>query len=149
MPGPFTCSALTVIDPAFPPDELVCSLTVRLMPPGNGMARFGFEATMGWPAATSPTSWEFPVAEAVAPLQAALEFDLTTSAATSPPNRFTSVMDDCDWLLVPLPDVVLLSASAEARPRRLTLAKDVFRFPPPAGSAPVSASATLIPNALA
>ena len=38
MLGPLTCSALTVIDPVFPPDELVCSLTMRLMPPGNEMA---------------------------------------------------------------------------------------------------------------
>ena len=45
-PGAVTCSALTVIDPAFPPDELVCSLTMTLMPPGNEMTRFGFDTTM-------------------------------------------------------------------------------------------------------
>jgi hypothetical protein len=69
MPGPFTCSALTVIDPAPPLGELVCSLTMRLMPPGNEIERFGFEAP---------------------------ELDFTTSAATRPPNRLTSVT--ADWL---------------------------------------------------
>src|SRR5947207_1658560 len=38
MLGPLTCSALTVIEPVFPPDELVCSLTMRLMPPRNERA---------------------------------------------------------------------------------------------------------------
>jgi hypothetical protein len=46
MPGPVTCSALTVIDPVFPPDELVCSLTTRLIPPGSETARFGLDTTM-------------------------------------------------------------------------------------------------------
>src|SRR5437870_195725 len=96
MPGPVTCSPLTVIDPALPPDELVCSLTLRAMPPGNEMARFGFETAIGWPAATRPTISKLPVDEAVEPLQEALEFDLTTSAATSPPNRFRFAIDDCD-----------------------------------------------------
>ncbi len=64
MLGPLTCSALTVIDPVFPPDELVCSLTTRLMPPGNGMARFGLDTTMDWPAATKPTISAFPLTEA-------------------------------------------------------------------------------------
>ena len=64
MLGPLTCSALTVIDPVFPPDELVCSLTMRLMPPGNEMARFGLETTTDWPAATKPTSSAFPLTEA-------------------------------------------------------------------------------------
>ena len=96
MPGPFTCSPLTVVDPALPPDELVCSLTVRLMPPGNEMARFGFETAIGWPAATSPTISKLPLDEAVEPLQEALEFDFTTSAATRPPNRLRFATSDCD-----------------------------------------------------
>ena len=33
--GPVTCSAFTVIDPAFPPDELVCSLMMTVIPPGS------------------------------------------------------------------------------------------------------------------
>ena len=44
--GPLTCSALTVIDPLVPLGELVCSLTIRLMPPGNEMATFGLDTTM-------------------------------------------------------------------------------------------------------
>src|SRR5215510_10184555 len=64
MPGPLTCSALTVIDAVFPPDEFVCSVTMRLMPPGSETARFGLDATMGWPAATRLTSSAFPLAEA-------------------------------------------------------------------------------------
>ena len=96
MPGPFTCSALTVIDPALPLGELVCSLTVRLIPPGNEMATFGFETRIDWRAATNPTSSEFPVTEAVEPLQEAPEFDFTTSAATRTPNRLRFVTDDCD-----------------------------------------------------
>src|SRR6266481_3653208 len=84
--GPLTCSALTVIDPVFPPDELVCSLTMRLMPPGNEMARFGVDTRTDWPAAVKPTSSAFPVTLACVPLQVALEFDFTTSAATSPPT---------------------------------------------------------------
>ena len=75
MPSPFTCSALTVIDPAPPLGELVCSLTMRLMPPGNEMERFGLETAICWPAAISPTSSELPVTEAVEPLQEAPEFD--------------------------------------------------------------------------
>jgi len=47
MLGPVTCSALTVIAPVFPPDELVCSLTMTLMPPGNAMATFGLRARTG------------------------------------------------------------------------------------------------------
>ncbi len=35
MLGPVTCSALTVIAPVFPLGELVCSLTMTLMPPGS------------------------------------------------------------------------------------------------------------------
>src|SRR5258708_4552789 len=64
MLGPLTCSALTVIDPAFPPDEVVCSLTTRLMPPGNEIARFGLDTAMVWPAATKPTTSAFPLTEA-------------------------------------------------------------------------------------
>jgi len=56
MLGPLTCSALTVIDPVFPPDELVCSLTITLMPPGAEMATFGLEVRTGWPATTRPTN---------------------------------------------------------------------------------------------
>src|SRR5712664_2790908 len=146
MLGPLTCSALTVMEPEFPPDELVCSLTMRLIPPGKEMARFGLETRMDWPAATKPTISALPVTEAWPPLQVALEFDFTTSAGTRPPNRLRFATDDCDWLLVPLPDVVLFSASAEAKPKTLTLARDVFRFPPLA-SGPVSERASEIPSA--
>src|ERR1700741_348042 len=62
--GPLTCSALTVIDPVIPLGELVCSLTMRLMPPGNEMARFGLDVSTDWPAATKPTSSAFPVTAA-------------------------------------------------------------------------------------
>jgi hypothetical protein len=48
MAGPVTCSALTVIDPVFPPDEPVCSSTMRLIPPGNETARFGGGLTRGY-----------------------------------------------------------------------------------------------------
>ncbi len=149
MLGPLTCSALTVMDPAFPLGELVCSLTMRLMPPGNEMARFGLDTTTDWPAATKPTISAFPLTAACPPLQVALEFDFTTSAATRPPNRLRFATDDCDWLVVPLPDVVLFSASAEAKPKTLTLARDLFRFPPLAASGPVSERASEIPSAFA
>jgi hypothetical protein len=150
MLGPLTCSALTVMDPAFPLGELVCSLTMRLMPPGNEMARFGLDTRTDWPAATKPTSSAFPLTAACPlPLQVALEFDFTTLAVTKPPNKLKFATDDCDWLLVPLPDVVLFSASAEAKPKTLTLARDVLRFPPLDGRAPVSDSASEIPAALA
>jgi hypothetical protein len=45
--------------------------------------------------------------------------------------------------------VALLSTSAETKPRTLTLPTDVFRFPPLAGSGPVSDTASEIPAALA
>ena len=80
MLGPLMCRALTVVEPAFPPDELVCSLRMTLMPPGNEMARFGLDTTMRWPATVKPTSSAFPVTEACPPLQVALELDLTRSA---------------------------------------------------------------------
>ena len=54
MLGPLTCSALTVTEPVFPPDELVCSFTITLMPPGAEMATFGVEVRIGWPATTRP-----------------------------------------------------------------------------------------------
>lgn len=130
MLGPVTCSALTVIDPLFPPDELVCSLTTRLMPPGKDMARFGLDTTIDWPAAVSPTSSAFPEVDAVVPLQVALEFDFTRSAAIKPPKRLRLSTVDCDWLVLPLPEEELLSVSDEAKPKTLTLARDVFRFPP-------------------
>ena len=43
--GPVTCSAFTVIDPAFSP-ELVCWFMMRLMPPGSEIERFGFETSI-------------------------------------------------------------------------------------------------------
>jgi len=48
MLGPVTCNALTVIAPVFPLGELVCSLTMTLIPPGaeSGSAmreRCGFD----------------------------------------------------------------------------------------------------------
>jgi len=144
-----TWSALTVIEPVFPPEELVCSLTMRLMPPGKEIARFGVETRTDWPAATKPTISALPVTEACPPLQVALEFDFTTSAATRPPNRLRFATDDCDLLVVPLPDEVLFRASAEAKPRTLRLARDVLRFPPLDGRAPVSESESDIPGAFA
>jgi hypothetical protein len=149
MAGPFTCSALTVIDPAFPPDELVCSLTMTLMPPGKEMARFGLDTRIDWPATTNPTSSAFPLTADCPLLQLALEFDCTTSAAIRPPNKFKFATDDWDWLLVPPPDVVLRSASADTTPGTLMLATDVLRLPPLDGSCPVSASATVTPSAFA
>jgi len=149
MAGPVTCSALTVIDPLFPPDEFVCSLTTRLMPPGNETARFGLETTMDWPAATRLTIWAFPLVEAVLPLQVALEVESTTLAVIRPPNKFRSASCDSDWLLVPLPDEVLFSASADAKPKTFTLARDVLKFPPLDGRAPVSAADSEIPSAFA
>ena len=56
MLGPVTCSAFTVIDPAFPPDELVCSLMITLIPPGSEIERLGFEVRIDWPATVNPTS---------------------------------------------------------------------------------------------
>ena len=149
MLGPVTCRALTVIDPLFPPVEFVCSLATRLMPPGSETARFGLDTSMDWPAATRLTIWAFPVVEAVLPLQVALEFASTTCAVIRPPNKFRSATCDSDWLLVPLPDEVLFSTSAEARPKTFTLARDVLRFPPLEGRAPVSAADSEIPSAFA
>ena len=149
MLGPVTCSAFTVMDPAFPPDELVCWLMMTLMPPGSEIERFGFETSIDWPATVSPRSWAFPLALAVLPLHVALELDFTTVAATNPPSRFTSWSVDCDWLLLPLPEVELLSVFAEAMPATFTLATESLRLPPLDGSGPVSASASETPNALA
>ena len=73
MAGPVTCSAFTVIDPVFPPGELVCSLTMTLMPPGTEMATFGLTTRTGCPATTRPTSSELPLTAACPPLQVALE----------------------------------------------------------------------------
>jgi len=50
---------------------------------------------------------------------------------------------------VPLPEAELFRASAEAKPETLTLARDVLRFPPLDGRAPVSDSASEIPSAFA
>jgi len=75
MLGPLTCSALTVMDPVFPLGELVCSLTMRLMPPGNEMTRFGLDTRTDWPAATKPTSSALPVTAACPLLHVALEVD--------------------------------------------------------------------------
>ena len=147
--GPVTCNALTVMDPLDPPDELVCWLMTTLMPPGSEMERLGLETRIDWPATVNPTSWAFPLVLAVLPLQVALDVDFTAVASTRPFNRFTSASDDCDWLLVPLPEVELLSASAEAIPATFVLASDVLRFPPLDGSAPVSAKSTEIPAAVA
>jgi hypothetical protein len=96
MLGPVTCRALTVIDPLDPPDELVCSLTMTLMPPGSEMDRFGLEVRIDWPATVNPTSWAFPLVLACPPLQLALEFDFTAVAVTRPFKRFTSASVDCD-----------------------------------------------------
>lgn len=46
MLGPVTCRAFTVIEPLFPPDELVCWLTTKLMPPGSDTARLGLDTAM-------------------------------------------------------------------------------------------------------
>ena len=148
MLGPVTCSALTVIDPLDPPDELVCSLMMTLIPPGREIERFGFETSTDWPATVNPTSSAFPLTLAELPLHVALELDFTTVASTRPFNRFTSRSVDCDWLLVPLPDVELASVLAEAIPATLTLASELLRFPPLDGSGPVSAAASETPTAL-
>ena len=94
--GPVTCSAFTVIDPLDPPDELVCSLIMTLIPPGREIERFGLEFRIDWPATVKPTSCAFPLVLAVLPLHVALELDFTAVAATSPFNRFTSRRVDCD-----------------------------------------------------
>jgi hypothetical protein len=121
----------------------------KLMPPGNEMARFGLDTTMDWPAAVRPTSSAFPETDAVVPLQVALEFDFTTSAVIKPARRFRLSTVVCDWLLVPLPEVELLNVVDEAKPAALMLARDVLRLPPLEGSAPVSASESETPSALA
>src|ERR1041385_926499 len=122
---------------------------MTLIPPGKEIERLGLETTIDCPATLKPTSCAFPLVLACPLLQVALEFDFTAVAATRPFNRFTSASVDCDWLLLPLPDVELLSASAEAMPATLTLATDVLRLPPLDGSAPVSARSSEIPRALA
>ena len=96
MLGPVTCRALTVIDPLVPPDELVCSLTMTLMPPGSEMDRFGLEVRIDCPATVNPTSSALPLVLACPLLQLALEFDFTTVAVTRPFKRFKSVSVDCD-----------------------------------------------------
>jgi len=50
---------------------------------------------------------------------------------------------------VPLPEAVLFRVSAEAKPKTLRLARDVLRFPPLDGSAPLSDSASETPSAFA
>ena len=107
MLGPITCNALTVIDPLVPPDELVCSLMMTLIPPGREIETFGFETRIDWPATVNPTSSALPLVRAELPLHVALELDFTAVAVTRPFNRFTSRSVDWDWLLVPLPDVEL------------------------------------------
>ena len=96
MLGPVTCRALTVIDPLVPPDELVCWLTMTLMPPGSEMDRLGLEERIDWPATVNPKSWAFPPVLACPVLQLALEFDFTTVAVIRPFKRFTSESVDCD-----------------------------------------------------
>ena len=96
MLGPVTCSALTVIDPLVPPDELVCWLMMTLIPPGNEMEKFGLEVRIDWPRTVNPTSCAFTLVLACPLLQLALELDLTAVAATRPFNRFTSCSVDCD-----------------------------------------------------
>src|SRR5436305_4309841 len=122
---------------------------MTLMPPGSEMERFGFETRIDWPATVNPTSSAFPLTLAWLLLHVAPDFDFTAVAATRPFNKFTSASVDCDWLLLPLPAVELLSVSAEAIPATLTLANDVLRLPPLEGSCPVSANASAIPAALA
>lgn len=61
MLGPVTCSALTVIDPLVPPDELVCWLMMTLIPPGSEMEKFGLEVRIDWPATVNPTNCAFPL----------------------------------------------------------------------------------------
>jgi hypothetical protein len=77
------------------PDELVCSLTMTLMPPGSEMDRFGLEVRIDWPAAVNPTCWAFPLVLASPLLQLALEFDFTAVAVTRPFKRFRSARVDC------------------------------------------------------
>src|SRR5207247_10237300 len=100
-------------------------------------------------ATVNPTSCALPLVLACPPLQVALEFDFTTLAATKPFSRFTSSSVDCDWLLLPPPDVELFSASAEAIPATFTLATDVLTLPPRDRSAPVSASCSATSTAAA
>jgi len=78
------------------PDELVCWLTMTLMPPGSYRDRFGLEARIDWPATVSPTSWAFPLVLACPLLQLALAFDFTTVAVTRPFKRLKSASVDCD-----------------------------------------------------
>src|SRR5258708_5613814 len=130
MRGTVRCRAMTGMEAVFRVGERVGWGAAGLMPPGAELVGFGEDTRTNWPAATKPTTSAFPVTEACAPLQVALEFDFTASAATKPPNRLRFATDDCDWLLVPLPEVVLFSASAEAKPRTLRLATDLLRLPP-------------------
>src|SRR3954471_11531218 len=56
-PGAVMCNALTVVCAVFAPSpELVCSLMITAMPPGNEMAVFGFEFTIRCPATVSDTN---------------------------------------------------------------------------------------------
>lgn len=96
MLGKVTCRALTVIDPLVPPDELVCWLTMTLMPPGSEMERFGLEARIDWPATVNPTSSAIPLVLACPLLQLAPEFDFTKLAVTRPFKRLRSRSVDCD-----------------------------------------------------
>ena len=82
---------------------------MTLIPPGREIARFGLETRITWPATVNPTRSAFPLTLACPLLQLALELDFTAVAATRPFHRFTSWSVDCDWLVVPLPDVELAS----------------------------------------
>jgi hypothetical protein len=118
---------------------------MTLIPPGNERERFG-ETAMDWPATTRLTIWAVPLVEAVLPLQVALELDFTTAALIRPFNKLTFAACESDWLLVPLPDVVLFSASADASPKTFRLTAEVFRLPPLDGRAPVSPAVSEIPS---
>ena len=91
------CNPFTIIDPELAPDdELVCSLMIKLRPPGREMATFGLRFSTGSPATTRPTMSELPLVDADPPLQVALVFDFTTSAATRPPSRLTFATEAWD-----------------------------------------------------
>jgi hypothetical protein len=92
------------------------------------------------------TIWAFPLVEAVVPLQVALELDFTTSAVITPPNKLRCAACEVAVLLVPLPDAVLFSASAETKPNTFTLSAEVLRLPPLDGRAPVSPAVSEIPS---
>ena len=147
IPGPVTWIAFTVIVPWFPFTELVCSLSMTLIPPGNVIATLGIGAEIGRPSNVTSTSCELPLTDGVVPLHDAVLVDLTMSADSPTIGTDTLTSDACDVLWSPLPLVVPCNRPTVTSPSTFRFVSDADCDPPVDGSWPVSPIATLAPNA--